>query len=119
MSQNRYLGSCHCGAVTFVLESPAIVDAMRCNCSICLRKGALLSNFVVASDKLTVSTETGALARYEFGNRLAKHYFCSICGIFTHVSTLLNPGHFRVNLGCIDNLDVVALPVIPYDGKSL
>jgi hypothetical protein len=34
--------SCHCGAVVLELDLPdGIVDARRCNCSLCRRKGAV------------------------------------------------------------------------------
>ena len=43
-----YTGSCHCGAVRFAFKAPEIDKGLRCNCSLCRRKGALMSGFVVA-----------------------------------------------------------------------
>jgi len=34
-------GACHCGAVAFEVETPA-EPAVRCNCSLCRRRGAVM-----------------------------------------------------------------------------
>ncbi|RUV29345.1 GFA family protein, partial [Mesorhizobium sp. M5C.F.Ca.IN.020.32.2.1] len=36
-----YKGNCHCGKIAFEVEGN-LTGAVRCNCSICSRKGALL-----------------------------------------------------------------------------
>ena len=56
---------------------------------------------------------------YRFGTQVAKHHFCSVCGIFVFVETRLRPGEYRVNLGCIDEIDPLALPIEVFDGQSL
>ena len=38
-----YHGSCHCGAVSFTFGAEEITGGRRCNCSICLRRGAVMS----------------------------------------------------------------------------
>lgn len=92
---------------------------MRCSCSICRRKGAYLSDFVIERPDIEFTDKQGSLTRYQFGTGVAKHFFCSLCGIFTHVETRLNPGSIRVNLGCIDGLDVFGLPYEVFDGDSI
>jgi len=114
-----YQGSCHCGGVAFDFVAEPIVIGMRCNCSICRRKGAILSNFTLVSEKLNISAADGILSTYKFGTFTAKHYFCRTCGIFTFVQTRLNPGEFRINLGCLDSLDISSLPITHFDGKVL
>lgn len=57
-----YQGSCHCGAVRFRFSSEPINQGLRCNCSICVRKGALMSAFVVDTRQLQIEAEEGALA---------------------------------------------------------
>ena len=49
----------------------------------------------------------------------ARHHFCGKCGIHTFVETRLNPGHYRINLGCVDELDALRIPEKIYDGKAL
>ena len=113
----EYKGSCHCGAVSFSFEGPPIDKGLRCNCSICRRKGALMTPFTVAPEALEVSAHDEALVLYEFGSRVAKHYFCRDCGIYTFHETARFPGKYRINLGCIDELDSVNLPFDIFDGR--
>lgn len=112
-----YRGSCHCGAVRFSYEGEPIVKGMRCNCSICARKGALMSVELIAEERLDIEAEEDTLGRYQFGRKIAKHYFCKCCGIYTFHETVRKPGHFRVNLGCIEGIDPLVLKVEVFDGK--
>ncbi|MEM7345805.1 MAG: GFA family protein [Chloroflexota bacterium] len=115
----HYQGSCHCHAITFAFSAPEIVDGMQCNCSICKRKGAIMSNFTIPPEAMEVTIMDDALSTYQFGSKVAKHHFCKMCGIFTFVETRLNPGEYRVNLGCVDDLDLFTLPTTLFDGQSL
>ena len=115
----QYTGSCHCGAVSFSFSGPHLDHGLRCNCSICRRKGALMTPFTLAPEALEVSAHDEALAIYEFGSRVAKHYFCRHCGIYTFHETMRQPGHFRANIGCLDGIDSYSLPVEVFDGASL
>lgn len=115
----KHTGSCHCGAVTFEFEGPEITAGLRCNCSVCRRKGALMTEFTILPDAMTITAEPGALATYEFGSNVAKHHFCSVCGIYTFHQTLLKPGHYRANIGCIDAIDSLNLPFRVFDGAAL
>ena len=46
--------------------------------------------------------------------------FCKSCGIFTYIGDGENAGDgYRVNLGCIEGLDVFALDINIIDGKAL
>jgi len=59
------------------------------------------------------------LGLYQFGIKTAKHYFCKECGIYTFHETARVPGHYRVNLGCIEGVDSFALEADIFDGKHL
>ena len=115
----NYHGSCHCGAIRFSFESEPITKGIRCNCSICARKGAMMTPFVIAPDKFVINAEEGALGLYQFGTKTAKHYFCTRCGIYPFHETSRIPDHFRVNLGCIDGVDPFSLDADVFDGKHL
>ncbi|WP_435684787.1 GFA family protein, partial [Sedimenticola selenatireducens] len=104
-----YNGSCHCGDIRFSFEHDEITGGLHCNCSICIRKGALMSDFTIPAKDLQIDAKPGALALYKFGSGVAKHYFCKQCGIYPFNETLRMPGHFRVNLGCIDGVDPFSL----------
>ncbi|WP_455203679.1 GFA family protein [Kaarinaea lacus] len=114
-----YQGSCHCGAIRFSYEGEAITKGLRCNCSICARKGAMMSPEPIASEQLKIETEDDALGLYQFGMKTAKHYFCKKCGIYTFHETARRPGHFRVNLGCLEGVDIFSLDADVFDGKHL
>ena len=110
-------GSCHCGAVKFEV-STAIEPAGRCNCSLCRRKGALMSPPFEARE-LTIVEGEDSLTLYQFNTRVAKHYFCKHCGIYPFHQTRRDPARWRVNLGCLEGVDVYALEASVADGASL
>lgn len=114
-----YKGSCHCGAISFSFQQGEITDGVRCNCSICRRKGAVMSTFTLAPEELDIIADSDAIGLYQFGNKVAKHFFCKVCGIYPFHETMRKPGHFRVNLGCVDDVDTFSLPVEIFDGASL
>ncbi|MDT8420099.1 MAG: GFA family protein [Desulfuromonadales bacterium] len=116
---NTYNGSCHCGSVSFSFTGPAIDEGLKCNCSICLRKGAAMTAFTIAQDDMKIAAQEGALSVYQFGSKVAKHYFCNRCGIYTFNETLRKPGHFRANLACLEGINPLELPTQVFDGASL
>ncbi|MBB3258333.1 hypothetical protein F4827_003201 [Paraburkholderia bannensis] len=110
-------GSCHCGAVRFEVRT-AIAPASRCNCSLCRRKGALMSPPFAAAG-LTITRGEEDLTLYQFNTRVAKHYFCRHCGIYPFHQTRRDSRLWRVNLGCLEGVDVYALEAGVNDGASL
>ena len=115
-----YKGSCHCGAIRFTFTGPDTIESgLRCNCSICRRKGALMSSFSLAPEEIQIEVEGDALATYTFGQQIAKHHFCRRCGIYPFHQTLRKPGHYRLNVGCIDGVDPTGLPFDTFNGASL
>ena len=118
MSQTHH-GSCHCGAVKFSYDGEPIEKGLRCTCSMCARKGALMSTEVIAPEHFHIQAEPEALGLYQFGAKTAKHYFCKHCGIYTFHVTARVPDHYRANLACIEGGDSFALAVEVFDGKHL
>ncbi len=114
-----YQGHCHCGAVRFRYSGERIERGLRCTCSMCARRGAMMSSEAIAPEHIAIEADEGALGLYQFGARTAKHYFCRRCGIYTHHETARVPGHFRVNLACIDAIDTFALEADVFDGRHL
>lgn len=117
MSAERLLGSCHCGTVQFEVRTQ-VTQATRCNCSLCRRKGAAMSPAFDAAD-LQVTSGADALVLYQFNTQVAKHYFCKHCGIYPFHQTRKDPNLWRVNLGCLEGVDVYALETSVSDGASL
>jgi len=114
-----YQGSCHCGAIKFFFESEEIGRGLRCNCSICRRKGAMMSEFALSPEQLKIEASQDALGLYQFDSKVAKHFFCKTCGIYPFHETMRQPGHYRINLGCIDEIDTNTFEFSVFDGKSL
>jgi hypothetical protein len=89
MNANPYTGSCHCGAVRFEART-AIAPATRCNCSLCRRKGALMSA-AFPVDNLRILAGTEALTLYQFNTHAARHFSCKVCGIYSFHQTRKDP----------------------------
>jgi hypothetical protein len=122
-----YSGSCHCGAIRFRFKSEAITVGFRCNCSICIRKGIVMSSKYISPADFEQMQGEESLAVYQFGDKDVRHCFCRTCGIcpFNVVASVpssyqgpAKPGDLRVNLGCIDGLDPLALEISIIDGRS-
>ncbi len=99
---------CHCGAIeTEINISENLKKILRCNCSLCKRKGAAMS--MVKNEDFKVTKGADKLSLYQFHTNVAKHYFCSICGIYTHHNPRSNPKMTGFNLGCIDEINTFTL----------
>ena len=101
-----YRGSCHCGSVKFSVKTD-LSKVVQCNCSICKRKNAKMN--LVPKDAITITHGEENLTIYQFGTNIAKHFFCKICGIYTHHQRKSDPNDIGVNLGCLDELDSFAI----------
>lgn len=78
-----------------------------------------MSGFTLAPEEIKIEVKGGSLGLYQFDSKVAKHYFCTVCGIYPFHETLRKPGHYRVNLGCIDDVDTEQLDITLFDGRSL
>lgn len=114
----KYTGSCHCKAVQFEFESDLIDEALQCNCSICIRKNAIMSKQSFAPSAFKLIKGRDDLITYHWGDHDVNHYFCKRCGIYPFHDTCYEPGTYRVNLGCIDEINPRALKITQFDGKN-
>lgn len=96
----KYTGSCHCKAVTFEVEAPASPEVERCNCSICAKSGYL--HLIVPRAHFTLLSGEETLTTYTFNSGVAKHTFCSVCGIKPFYIPRSNPDGVDVNVNCLD-----------------
>jgi len=115
----KYQGSCHCGAIRFTYSGEEIQKGAYCNCSICVRKGALMNTEPIPPKNLKIKAENDLLGIYEFETKTAKHHFCKRCGIYTFHQTRSQPGFYRINLGCIEEIDTFSLENEIFEGKNL
>ena len=79
----------------------------------------MMSAFILSPDDIEIKVENDVLGQYQFDTNVAKHYFCKSCGIYPFHQTMRNPGFYRINLGCIDEVDTNNINIDLFDGKSL
>lgn len=110
--QPLHKASCHCGAVELELSLPnGIVDPRRCDCSICRRKGAIVASVPLSGIRIVKGEDV--LTLYQFNTMTAKHYFCSVCGIYTHHQRRSNPQEYGYNVGCLEGVNPFELGEVP------
>jgi hypothetical protein len=70
-------------------------------------------------DGVTIVQGADTLTVYQFNTRTAKHYFCSVCGIYTHHQRRSNPHQFGVNVACLEGISPFDFTDVPVnDGVS-
>ena len=116
----EYKARCHCGRVRFSFRSSEITTGCRCNCSLWLRRGAVLSSGYIPAADFTPHHDLTDLGLYLWNEKVLSNYFCKSCGIFTYIGDGENgkDGN-RVNLGCVEGIDPLALDISVIDGKSV
>ena len=111
--------TCHCGGVEAEVKVPenGFEKLIRCNCSICKRKGTIMS--MVKNEDFKIIKGKDKLKLYQFHSKVAKHYFCSNCGIYTHHNPRSNPAMTGFNVGCVDDIDIFNLENVAInDGQN-
>lgn len=111
---NTRKGQCHCGTVRFEVTLADGFDSVRrCNCSYCRMRGAVIVPAAPGGIRFLQGEE--ALGSYRFNTGAAQHFFCSRCGIATHLQRRSNPNLFGVNVACLDGaspFDFAEVPVM-------
>ncbi len=111
-----YKGRCHCGAIRFEVRTE-LEGLVRCNCSLCVRRGAVM-HYVAPLD-FTLISGIEQLATHRFGSRRAAHHFCKVCGIFPFfLSDWVGQQHYVVNVACLEGVDPYEQETTLIDGKS-
>lgn len=99
---------CHCGRVklTAKIQLP-LNNLRRCNCSLCVKRGYIMTSVPLADLQIDQGAEY--LSLYQFNKNIAKHYFCSHCGVYTHHQRRSAPSQYAINVGCIEGVNPIAL----------
>ena len=104
--------TCHCGGVEIEVDLPdGLRQLRRCNCSMCRRRGAVVAS--VNLDQLRIKQGADKLSLYQFNTMTAEHYFCSVCGIYTHHRRRSNTREYGINIACLDGINPYELGSIP------
>jgi hypothetical protein len=109
-----HTGGCHCGRVRFEVIAPAKLEVSDCNCSIC-HKCAYL-HLIVPADRFKLISGRDALTTYSFNTHVAKHHFCSICGVKSFYVPRSHPDGVSVNARCIDSETIESISVQLFNG---
>ncbi|WP_026942551.1 type I-B CRISPR-associated protein Cas8b1/Cst1 [Hellea balneolensis] len=109
-------GNCHCGAIQFELSS-SLDEFTTCDCSLCVMRNAVMLK--APETALTIISGEDKLSLYQWNMKVAKHYFCSICGIYVFHNKRAAPDHFGVNVHCLQNIDVPAVRVRATEGETM
>lgn len=110
-------GGCHCGAVRYDVTL-SLEQVIRCNCSICAKRGHWLA-FAPATQFQLLSGEE-RLGEYRFNTMRIAHLFCRDCGVGSFGRGAMPDGTptVAINVRCLDDIDLAAITPIDYDGKS-
>lgn len=109
-------GGCHCGRVRYEIDIPNKIIVHQCICSICRKSGHL--HLIVAVDRFRLLGGKNYLADYRFHTGVARHLFCSHCGIKSFYVPRSHPEAFSVNLNCVDLPDGIDVTTETFDGRN-
>jgi hypothetical protein len=113
----QYRGSCHCGKVAYEVEGE-IKEAIACNCSMCMRRGSLLT--FTPRDKFKLLRGEGDLTTYTFNKHIIQHRFCKHCGIQSFAWGKDRGGNdiAAINIRCLEDFEFEKVPVKNVNGKA-
>lgn len=109
-------GGCHCGRVRFHVDTPPAPVVLDCNCSICRMSGYL--HLIVPAARFRLLQGGDALVDYRFGSGVARHLFCSHCGIKSFYVPRSHPHGYSVNARCLDDVALDAFRVVAFDDRD-
>jgi hypothetical protein len=115
----KYTGGCHCGRVQYEVTT-ALQPVMSCNCSICSKRGSLLT-FVPASQFAHTKGSDADLTEYTWNKHIIHHLFCPVCGILSYARGTDPKGNemVAINVRCLDGVDIDSLEITKFDGRSM
>ena len=73
----------------------------------------------VHESQFQLLSEAAALKEYRWNTKIARHYFCGACGIYTFHRKQAAPDHYGVNIFCLDDVDPQTLPVRATEGANM
>jgi hypothetical protein len=109
-------GGCHCGAVRFEIDAPAVLDVRECNCSVCAMTGFL--HVILPKSRFRLLAGSEALSEYHFNTGVARHLFCRHCGIKSFYVPRSHPDGYSVHARCLAPETIAAINVTPFDGRN-
>jgi hypothetical protein len=116
MEKKTYTGGCHCGKVRYEVTTD-FPRVLQCNCSICHKRGLVLT-FVGESDFKLLHGETH---EYLFNKKVIRHLHCPSCGVESYAIGTRKDGtkSVAINVRCLDGVELDQLTITPFDGRSM
>lgn len=109
-------GGCHCGGVRFEVLTGEAIEAQTCNCSVCAMTGFI--HVIVPESRFRITKGAERLTTYTFNTGVARHMFCSACGVKPFYRPRSNPDGWSVNARCLDDTEGLTITVEPFDGRN-
>src|SRR6218665_2332130 len=110
----KHTGSCHCQNIKFEYESD-LAEGLSCNCSICQRRGHILSFGPMSNFKILQGADK--LTDYQWGKKTIHFTFCSDCGCAPFGRGMTPKGEMiAVNMRCLENIDLKSVKIVEVDG---
>jgi hypothetical protein len=94
--------------------APSKISVVDCNCSMCAKSGYL--HLIVPKSRFRLLQGEDVLTTYTFNTGVAKHRFCSVCGVKSFYIPRSHPDGYSVNARCLDPGTVEAMTIEPFNG---
>jgi hypothetical protein len=115
-AQTWRAGGCHCGAVRFEALLADEAEALTCTCSMCEKVGFV--HVIVPENRFRLLQGADRITTYTFNTGVAKHTFCSVCGVKSFYRPRSNPDGWSVNARCLDEATRPTLQLSEFDGRN-
>ena len=100
----------------FEVDAPAEIEVSECNCSMCSKIAYL--HLIVPKSRFRLLRGLEHLTTYTFNTGVARHLFCSVCGIKSFYVPRSHPDGFSVNARALDPGTARIIAVAPFDGAN-
>jgi hypothetical protein len=75
-------------------------------------------HLIVPATQFKLLSGGDSLTTYTFNTGVAKHLFCSICGVKSFYIPRSHPDGISVNARCIDEGSIESMSVTPFEGRD-
>ena len=122
MKNQLISGSCHCGSISYQLETEFKLNELPvriCSCDYCTKSG----NRYISDSKahLAIYWDESKVNRYQFGTKTADFIICQLCGVMPFVLSEIDDHSYAViNYNSIteqSQLNQNDIPRLDFDGE--
>jgi hypothetical protein len=119
MSETKFVGGCHCGAIRFQVELDLAQVTHRCNCTLCTKLAP--TNAIVKPTAFELLVGKDIVVDYQRGGDNPSHFpFCPRCGVHAYAHgniPELGGEYYSINVNCLDGVDPSIVSVQYWDGR--